>query len=63
METECNILDAMKGVRRYSWFKFSFTAVPGLMDEHWIPAVSKPLNEKAKAEMAKWIRVDGINQI
>ena len=63
METECNILDAMKGVRRYSWFKFSFTAVPDLMDEKWIPSASEQLNEKAKVEMAKWIKVEGINQI
>ncbi len=61
MKTECNILDAMKGVRRYSWFKFSFTAVPAFMDDKWIPAVSEPLSRKAGVEMARWIKVRGIN--
>lgn len=63
MKTECNILDAMKGVRRYSWFRFSFMAVPALMDDKWISPVSEPLNNKAKSEIDRWIKIDGINQV
>ena len=58
MTTEYDILDGMKGMRKYSWMRPSLVKVPGLMDGALTFRVREPLSEKGRNELCRWIRIE-----
>jgi hypothetical protein len=60
METKYDVLDGMKGMRKYSWMRPSLVNVPGLMDGTLTFSVREPVSEKGKNEVCRWIMIDEI---
>ena len=60
METKYNILNSMKGMRRYGWMRPTIVNVPSMIDGAMKIKGSEPVSEKGKAEMARWIKIEEI---
>jgi hypothetical protein len=62
METGYDVLDGMKGMRKYSWMRPTLVKIPGLMDGALSFKVKDPISAKGKAEVCRWIKIDIICQ-
>ena len=60
METKYDVLDGMKGMRKYSWMRPTLVDVPGMMDGAMTFQIREPVSAKGKAEVCRWIRIDEI---
>ena len=60
METKYDVLDGMKGMRKYGWMRPSLVSVPGLMDGALTFQVREPVSEKGKDVVCRWIRIEEI---
>ncbi|MFZ2456866.1 MAG: hypothetical protein WAX07_10360 [Candidatus Altiarchaeia archaeon] len=62
METKYDVLDGMKGMRKYGWMRPTLVDVPGLMDGAMTFQVRDPVSQKGKSEVCRWIKIDEICQ-
>ena len=60
METKYNILNSMKGMRRYGWMRPTLVNIPGMMEGAMTIRGREPVSEKGRTEMARWIKIEEI---
>jgi len=59
METKYDVLDGMKGMRKYGWMRPSLVSVPGLMDGALTFQVREPVSAKGSGSLSTMTKANG----